>query len=171
MRGVNKVILVGNLGADPEVRATPDGTMVLNLSVATSEQWKDRNTGQEKEKTEWHRVVVFGKRAEAAQQYLQKGSKVYVEGKLTTQKWQDQNGQDRYNTSIHVSGFGHQILFLSNPAQVPASQPAAQPAQAGYQQPAHTQNGYRNQSQGTRRQPAQQPPQGGFDDFNDDIPF
>ncbi|MDY0137468.1 MAG: single-stranded DNA-binding protein, partial [Thiomicrospira sp.] len=101
MRGVNKVILVGTLGRDPEVRFAANGTAIANLNVATSEQWNDRATGEKQERTEWHRVVIFGKLAEIAQQYLRKGSQVYLEGKLQTRKWQDQNtGQDRYSTEV-----------------------------------------------------------------------
>ena len=99
-RGVNKVILVGNLGQDPEVRYMPNGNAVTNISVATSESWKDKNTGADQERTEWHRVVMFRRLAEIAGEYLRKGSKVYIEGKLQTRKWQDQNGQDRYTTEI-----------------------------------------------------------------------
>ena len=99
-RGINKVILIGNLGQDPEVRFTPSGTAVANLNLATSDTWNDRQTGQRQERTEWHRVVLFNKLAEVAQQYVKKGSKVYIEGRLQTRKWQDQNGQDRYSTEI-----------------------------------------------------------------------
>ena len=99
-RGVNKVILIGNLGQDPEVRYMPNGGAVCNLTVATSESWKDKNTGEMQEKTEWHRVVMFRRLAEIAGEYLKKGSKVYLEGKLQTRKWQDQQGQDRYTTEI-----------------------------------------------------------------------
>lgn len=99
-RGVNKVILVGNLGQDPEVRYMPNGNAVANISLATTESWNDRNTGERQDKTEWHRVVLFRKLAEIAGEYLRKGSQVYVEGKLQTRKWQDQNGQDRYTTEI-----------------------------------------------------------------------
>lgn len=99
-RGINKVILIGNLGQDPEMRFTPSGTAVANLNVATSDTWMDRQSGQRQERTEWHRVVMFNKTAEIAQQYLKKGSKVYIEGRLQTRKWQDQNGQDRYSTEI-----------------------------------------------------------------------
>ncbi|WP_252105827.1 MULTISPECIES: single-stranded DNA-binding protein [unclassified Halomonas] len=99
-RGINKVILIGNLGQDPEVRFTPSGTAVANLNLATSDTWTDRQSGQRQERTEWHRIVLFNKTAEIAQQYLKKGSKVYVEGRLQTRKWQDQNGQDRYSTEI-----------------------------------------------------------------------
>jgi len=99
-RGINKVILIGNLGQDPEVRFTPSGTAVANLNLATTDTWMDRQSGQRQERTEWHRVVMFNKTAEIAQQYLKKGSKVYIEGRLQTRKWQDQNGQDRYSTDI-----------------------------------------------------------------------
>ena len=99
-RGVNKVILIGNLGQDPEVRFTPSGTAVANLNLATTDTWMDRQSGQRQERTEWHRVVMFNKLAEISQQYLKKGSKLYIEGRLQTRKWQDQNGQDRYSTEI-----------------------------------------------------------------------
>ena len=99
-RGVNKVILVGNLGNDPEMRGMPSGGSVTNITIATSENWKDKQTGQPQERTEWHRVVFFNKLAEIAAEYLKKGSKVYVEGSLRTRKWQDQSGQDRYTTEI-----------------------------------------------------------------------
>ena len=99
-RGVNKVILVGNLGQDPDVRYMPNGNAVANISVATSETWKDKNTGEQQERTEWHRVVLFRRLGEIAGEYLKKGSKVYIEGRLQTRKWQDQNGQDRYTTEI-----------------------------------------------------------------------
>jgi single-strand DNA-binding protein len=97
---VNKVILIGNMGADPDVRAMPSGGYVATISIATTEAWKDRNTGENQERTEWHRVVMFNRTAEVAQQYLRKGSKVYIEGRLQTRKWQDQNGQDRYTTEV-----------------------------------------------------------------------
>ena len=99
-RGINKVILIGNLGADPETRYMPSGGAVTNIRLATSESWKDRNTGEAQERTEWHRVVFFGRLGEIAGEYLKKGSKVYVEGSLRTRKWQDQGGQDRYTTEI-----------------------------------------------------------------------
>lgn len=102
-RGINKVILVGNLGQDPETRYMPSGGAVTNVSIATSETWKDRQTGQPQERTEWHRVVFFNKLGEIAGQYLKKGSKVYVEGSLRTRKWQGQDGQDRYTTEIVAS--------------------------------------------------------------------
>lgn len=99
-RGVNKVIIIGNLGQDPEVRYNPQGTAMATISVATSEQWKDKHTGEQQEKTEWHRVVAFRRLAEIMGEYLKKGSKVYIEGKLQTRKWQGQDGQDRYTTEI-----------------------------------------------------------------------
>ncbi|WP_340614619.1 single-stranded DNA-binding protein [Xenorhabdus thailandensis] len=102
-RGINKVILVGNLGQDPEIRYLPTGGAVATLSLATSESWRDKQTGELREKTEWHRVVIFGKLAEIAAEYLQKGAQVYIEGQLQTRKWQDQQGQDRYSTEVVVS--------------------------------------------------------------------
>jgi len=99
-RGINKVILIGNLGQDPEVRYTSGGKAMANVSVATSESWKDRETGEQQEKTEWHRVVFFGRLAEIVEQYLKKGAKVYIEGRLQTRKWQGKDGQDRYTTEI-----------------------------------------------------------------------
>ena len=100
MAGVNKVILVGNLGNDPDVRTMPNGELVANITVATSESWNDKNTGERREVTEWHRIVFYRRQAEVAGEYLHKGSKVYIEGRLKTRKWQDQNGQDRYTTEI-----------------------------------------------------------------------
>ena len=110
---VNKVILVGNLGADPEIRQTKDGRPIANLSVATSENWKDRNTGERREKTEWHRVVIFNEGlTRIVEQYLKKGSKVYLEGQLQTRKWQDQNGNDRYTTEVVLQGFNSTLTML-----------------------------------------------------------
>ena len=110
---VNKVILVGNLGADPEVRSLPSGGKVVNLSVATSESWRDKNSGERKEKTEWHRVVIFSEGlTRVAEQYLKKGSKVYLEGQLQTRKWQDQSGQDKYSTEIVLQGFNSNLTML-----------------------------------------------------------
>ncbi len=102
-RGINKVILVGNLGADPETRYMPSGSAVTNLSVATSESWKDKQTGEQNERTEWHKVVMFDRLAEIAAEYLRKGSQVYIEGKLQTRKWQDRDGNDRWTTEIRAS--------------------------------------------------------------------
>ena len=102
-RGINKVILVGNLGNDPEHRVMPSGGGVTNISIATSESWRDKNTGDQQERTEWHKVVFFNRLAEVASEYLRKGSKVYIEGSLRTRKWQDQSGQDRYSTEVIAS--------------------------------------------------------------------
>ncbi|NOX94159.1 MAG: single-stranded DNA-binding protein [Alphaproteobacteria bacterium] len=110
---VNKVILVGNLGADPEIRQTKDGKPIANLRIATSESWKDRNTGERREKTEWHRVVIFNEGlTRVVEQYLKKGSKVYIEGQLQTRKWQDQSGNDRYSTEIVLQGFNSTLQML-----------------------------------------------------------
>jgi len=110
---VNKVILIGNLGADPEVRRTQDGRPIVNLRLATSETWRDRNSGERKERTEWHRVVIFNENiCKVAEQYLKKGAKIYVEGQLQTRKWQDQSGQDRYSTEVVLQGFNSQLTML-----------------------------------------------------------
>jgi single-strand DNA-binding protein len=110
---VNKVILVGNLGADPEIRRTQDGRPVANLRLATSESWKDKTTGERREKTEWHRVVIFNENlCRIAEQYLKKGSKVFIEGQLQTRKWQDQAGQDRYSTEVVLQGFRGELTLL-----------------------------------------------------------
>lgn len=111
-RGVNKAIIVGTLGKDPEVKYTAGGSAIVNVSVATNESWKDKNSGEPVEKTEWHRIVIFGKLAEVAAQYLKKGAQVYFEGKIQTRKWQDQSGQDRYATEIVIDGFGGQMQML-----------------------------------------------------------
>lgn len=112
MSSVNKVILIGNLGADPDIRTFESGDKVANLSVATSERWKDKNTGERKEKTEWHRVSVFGGAAGVCEQYLKKGSKVYIEGQLETRKWTDQSGQDKYTTEVIVRGYNGSLTML-----------------------------------------------------------
>ena len=112
MSGVNKVILVGNLGSKPEVKYSGSGVPLTNFSVATSETWTDKNTGEKQEKTEWHRITIIGKSAEIAAQYLDKGSKIYVEGKLQTRKWQDKDGQDRYTTEVSVGGYGTSFQML-----------------------------------------------------------
>ncbi len=161
-RGVNKVILVGNLGQDPEVRYMPNGNAVTNITLATSDSWKDRETGQPQERTEWHRVVFFGKLAEIAGQYLKKGSKVYVEGALRTRKWQDQSGQDRYTTEI--------VVDINGQMQMLDRQSDAAGARAQQQAEAYDQGQGRQNSpapaQGTTQQPAP-----GAEDFDDDIPF
>lgn len=131
-KGVNKVILVGHLGQEPEVRYMPNGGAVANLSLATSETWRDKQTGEQKEKTEWHRVVVFGKLAEIAGEYLQKGSQVYIEGALQTRKWTDTQGQERYTTEIIVN-VGGTMQMLGNRREtnpISAPQTSGQPQQA-----------------------------------------
>jgi single-strand DNA-binding protein len=121
MAGVNKVILVGNLGADPEVRATNDGRQIVNLRLATSESWKDKASGERRERTEWHRVVIFNDNlGKIAAQYLRKGSKVYIEGQLQTRKWTDQAGQDKYATEVVLQQYRGELTMLDSPAR-PAS--------------------------------------------------
>ena len=139
---VNKVILVGNLGADPEIRNMQDGRPVCNLRIATSETWRDKSSGERRERTEWHRVVIFNEGlCRVAEQYLKKGSKVYVEGQLQTRKWQDQSGQDRYSTEVVLQGFNSTLTMLDA----------------------------RN---GGERDSEPEPQSGGYDDpFNDDIPY
>ena len=134
-RGINKVILIGNLGKDPETRYMPSGGAVTNVTLATSESWKDKNTGEQQERTEWHRVVFFNRLGEIAGEYLKKGSKIYVEGSLRTRKWQGQDGQDRYTTEIVGSEMqmldskgGSAAFDSAPPAQRPAAQPQSAPA-------------------------------------------
>lgn len=113
---VNKAILVGNLGADPEIRRTQDGRAIANLRLATSESWRDKSTGERKERTEWHRVVIFNEAlVKIAEQYLHKGSKIYVEGQIQTRKWQDKDGQDRYSTEVVLQGFNSVLTMLDAP--------------------------------------------------------
>jgi len=114
MAGINKVILIGNLGTNPELRYASGGDAILNLSIATSETWTDKNTGQKQEKTEWHRVVLFGKLAELVAKYCNKGSKLYIEGKLQTRKWTNKEGKDQYTTEIIVSGFNGTVQMLDS---------------------------------------------------------
>ncbi|MFW1294726.1 single-stranded DNA-binding protein [Vibrio parahaemolyticus] len=173
-RGINKVILVGNLGNDPEIRYMPNGGAVANITIATSESWRDKATGEQREKTEWHRVVLFGKLAEVAGEYLRKGSQVYVEGQLQTRKWQDQSGQDRYSTEVVVQGFNGVMQMLGGRAQGGAPAMGGQQQQQGGwgqpQQPAQQQYNASQQQQQAPQQPQQQynePPM----DFDDDIPF
>jgi single-strand DNA-binding protein len=130
MKGINKAIIVGTLGKDPEVNYMANGGAVTNLSVATSEKWKDKQTGEAQEKTEWHRVVMFGKLAEIASQYLKKGSKCYLEGKITTRKWQDQSGQDKYTTEIVANEMQMLDSAQSATAQSAPSRPQPQPSPA-----------------------------------------
>ena len=157
-RGVNKVILVGNLGQDPEVRYMPNSNGVANISIATSDSWKDKNTGQQQERTEWHRVVLFGKLADIAGEYLRKGSKVYIEGRLQTRKWTDQQGQEKYTTEIVVD-MGGQIQMLDSKQD--NNQPQQAPQQQYNQQPQQQQGGFAPQQQQQGFQPQQQG-QGGF---------
>lgn len=121
---VNKVILVGNLGADPEIRHTQDGRAIANLRIATSESWKDKSSGERKEKTEWHRVVIFNEGlCKVAEQYLKKGSKVYIEGALQTRKWTDKDGVEKYSTEIVLQGFNSTLTMLDKPSQSGGEQP------------------------------------------------
>lgn len=147
-KGINKAIIVGNLGKDPEVRYMPNGGAVANITLATSEGWRDKATGEQKEKTEWHRVVLFGKLAEIAGEYLRKGSQVYIEGKLTTRKWVDQAGVEKYTTEIHVNVGGVLQMLGGKPESSANNQPQQQRQQA----PKSSSN---------------EPPM----DFEDDIPF
>jgi single-strand DNA-binding protein len=152
--GINKVILVGNLGQDPEIRYTADGRPIATFSIATSETWKDKNSGERREKTEWHRVVVFGKLAEICGQYLAKGRQVYIEGKLQTRKWQGQDGQDRYTTEIVVDQRGSMQMLGNREGGPGPSRPAS---------------GGSNSGGGFQDQGYPQPPYP--NDQEDDIPF
>ena len=127
MGTVNKVIIVGNLGKDAEVRYTPGGSAVATVSIATTEVWKDKSSGQRQEKTEWHRVVIFGKVAEIAEKYLRKGSKVYIEGKIQTRKWTDKAGADKYTTEIVLSGFDGKMVMLGGKEDSPGGYERAKP--------------------------------------------
>ncbi|MEA5104732.1 single-stranded DNA-binding protein [Pantoea sp. S18] len=153
-RGVNKVILVGNLGQDPEIRYMPNGGAVANITLATSESWRDKTTGEQKEITEWHRVILFGKLAEVAGEYLRKGSQIYIEGKLRTRKWQDQSGHDKYTTEVIVNVGGVMQMLGGKQEGGAGSRPQQQSSQQ--RQP------------GPSTPPANnEPPM----DFDDDIPF
>ena len=158
---LNKVEIIGNLGADPEVRYMQNGNAVANLSIATTESWKDKQTGEKKELTEWHRVVLFGKLAEIAGEYLRKGSKVFIEGGLRTRKWTDQAGVERYTTEINV-GMNGRMLMLShaNDNQQGGGQQQRQQFSGGGQP-------QRQQTTGQQQKPGNEPPM----DFDDDIPF
>lgn len=155
-RGINKVTIVGNLGQDPEVRYMPNGGAVTNISVATSETWKDKNTGEQREMTEWHRIVFYRRLAEIAGEYLRKGSKVYIEGRLQTRKWQGQDGQDRYTTEI-----------IANEMQMLDSRGGGT-ANFNDSQPSHSAP---HQVSGTSDQGSDTAPPAPYDDFDDDIPF
>ncbi len=145
-RGINKVIIVGNLGGDPETRYMPSGSAVTNLTVATNESWKDKQTGEQKDRTEWHKVAMFNRLAEVAAEYLRKGSQVYIEGKLRTRKWQDKNGQDRWTTEIVAD----EMQMLGGRGGGGGSAPMNSSSDSA---------------------PSSAPPQPGPDDFDDDIPF
>ena len=154
---VNKVILVGNLGRDPEIRSTQDGTRVANLSVATSDTWRDRNTGERKERTEWHRVAIFNDRlVEIVEKYLKKGSKVYIEGALQTRKWTDNSGQERYTTEVVLQKFRGELTMLDG----------ARGGEGGFSSDAPAEEASRSSS-GTARGGRQPPVQ----DLDDEIPF
>ncbi|HCW99939.1 MULTISPECIES: single-stranded DNA-binding protein SSB1 [Pantoea] len=179
-RGVNKVILVGNLGQDPEVRYMPNGGAVANITLATSESWRDKQTGENKEITEWHRVVLFGKLAEVAGEYLRKGSQVYIEGQLRTRKWQDQGGQDRYTTEVVVNVGGTMQMLGGRQQGAGAGGAPMGGGQGGgnnngWGQPQQPQGG--NQFSGgaqSRPQPQSAPASNNNEppmDFDDDIPF
>jgi single-strand DNA-binding protein len=166
---VNKVILIGNLGADPEIRRTQDGRPIANLRVATTETWRDKSSGERREKTEWHRVVIFNEGlCKVAEQYLKKGSKVYIEGALQTRKWQDQQGQEKYSTEVVLQGFGSQLTMLDGRAG----------GGAGMQE--NGQSDYGGDFGGGGGEPARRPAarsgggggKGGFDkQLDDEIPF
>ena len=159
---VNKVILVGNLGADPEVRQFQNGGQVCNLRVATSETWKDKNTGERREKTEWHQVAIFSEGlVRVAQSYLKKGSKIYLEGKLQTRKWQDQNGQDRYSTEVVLQGFDATLVMLDS----------AGGGQGGGGGGRMGGGGYGGGGGGGGARQLDGPPQDFNQDFEDEIPF
>ena len=153
-RGINKAIIVGNLGKDPEVRYSANGNAITNITVATSDVWKDKNTGENQERTEWHRVVFFNRLAEIAGEYLKKGSQVYIEGRIQTRKWQDQSGQDRYTTEI-----------VANEMQMLG----ARGGQGGQDAQYDSGSGSRRGAGGGGDSRGEQAPQ--FDDFDDDIPF
>ncbi|MFE0585463.1 single-stranded DNA-binding protein SSB1 [Pantoea vagans] len=182
-RGVNKVILVGNLGQDPEVRYMPNGGAVANITLATSESWRDKQTGENKEITEWHRVVLFGKLAEVAGEYLKKGSQVYIEGQLRTRKWQDQGGQERYTTEVVVNVGGTMQMLGGRQQGGNAGAPAGGGAQGGgnnngWGQPQQPQGNNNQFSGGAQSRPQLQPQSAPASnnneppmDFDDDIPF
>ncbi|MBA4797887.1 single-stranded DNA-binding protein [Rhizobium rosettiformans] len=175
---VNKVILIGNLGADPEIRRTQDGRPIANLRIATSESWRDKNSGERKEKTEWHQVVIFNEGlCKVAEQYLKKGSTVYVEGQLQTRKWQDQNGNDRYSTEVVLQGFNGNLTMLGGRGDGGGASRGGNDFggdsyggggyDGGYGSPAPSRGG---SSGGASR--GGSAPSGGFSrDLDDDIPF
>lgn len=165
---VNKVILVGNLGADPEIRRMQDGRPVVNLRVATSESWRDKQSGERREKTEWHRVVIFSEGlAKVAENYLRKGSKVYIEGQIQTRKWEDQGGQERYSTEIVLQGFNSTLTMLDGRGQGEGGG-----SDFGGGGSSGGGSDYGRSRQSSSPQPPAQDSGGGFDnDFDDEIPF
>lgn len=164
-RGINKVIILGTLGQDPEVKYMPSGGAVCNLSLATSEQWNDKATGEKKEQTEWHRVVIFGKLAEVAGEYLRKGSQVYIEGKLRTRKWTDQSGAEKYTTEIVLQPMNGVMQMIGGKSSDNGNQQSQQRQQSGSNQQSGW--GKPQQPSNTSKPPANEPPM----DFDDDIPF
>ncbi|MFA5679566.1 MAG: single-stranded DNA-binding protein [Pseudomonas sp.] len=167
-RGVNKVILIGNVGGDPEVRYMPNGNAVANITLATTDSWKDKQTGQQQERTEWHRVVFFGRLAEIVGEYVRKGSKLYIEGRLQTREW-EKDGVKRYTTEIVVD-IGGQMQLLDSRGQGEGMAPQRQPQS----RPAPQQQQYAQQPAQQQQQPAQQPQaqqMPDYDSFDDDIPF
>ena len=159
---LNKVMLIGNLGADPDIRSMQNGGRVCNLSIATSETWKDKNTGERREKTEWHRVTIFNEGlVSVCENYLRKGSKVFIEGSLETRKWQDQNGQDRYSTEIVLKAFNGTLTMLDGRND-------NQSSGGGYN---NNNNQYQSQQASGGGMQAQQASAPVHDDFEDDIPF
>lgn len=166
-RGVNKVILVGNLGKDPEVRYTPGGSAVANVTIATSDQWKDKQTGEQQERTEWHRVVFFNRLAEVVSEYVKKGQQIYIEGRIQTRKWQDQSGQDRWTTEIVANEM--QMLGGRGGGGSGAGAGAGGFDQGMDQSAPQQRQAPQAKADGSQ---AKAPAQGGaFDDFDDDIPF
>jgi single-strand DNA-binding protein len=161
-RGINKVILVGNVGLDPEVRFLPNGNAVTNISIATSESWKDKQTGEKQERTEWHRVVCFNRLGEIVGEYVKKGSKLYLEGSLRTRKWQDPQGQDRYSTEI-VASEVQMLDSKGGSSQSYQSAPQGQYQQDNMSAPKQAAHQKAPQTEATA--------QDAFDDLNDDIPF
>jgi len=163
-RGINKVILIGNLGADPETRAMPSGTTVANLRIATSESWRDKQSGEQQERTEWHRVALFGRLAEIAGEYLRKGSQVYIEGSLRTRKWQDKQGNDRYSTEI----IGNELQMLGGRGGGAGA--AGAPPEGGGAARSGAAASYEESAAGGRGGGAGGTGAGG-EEFDDDIPF
>lgn len=170
-RGINKVILVGNLGQDPEVRYMSNGNAVANFNVATSETWKDKQTGENREKTEWHRIVAFGKLAEITGEYIKKGTLVYIEGQLQTRKWQDQSGQDRYTTEVVINPIGGSLQILgnrpSNDSYNEGSKSWGQSANNTSSAPTAPATSGASSAVPASQPPMPEPPM----DFDDDIPF